>query len=68
MDVNKSLLERIISGSLKQKGLIIFLSLLIIGFGVYSYTKLPIDAFPDVTNIQVEVVSHADGLSAEEPR
>ena len=35
-------------------------------FGLYSYLKLPIDAFPDVTNIQVEVVSHADGLSAIE--
>jgi len=33
---------------------------------LYSYWKLPIDAFPDVTNIQVEVVSHADGLSAIE--
>ena len=33
---------------------------------IYSYLKLPIDAFPDVTNIQVEVVSHADGLSAIE--
>ena len=66
MDVNKSLLERIISNSLKQKGLILFVSALIIGFGIYSYIKLPIDAFPDVTNIQVEVVSHADGLSAVE--
>ncbi len=33
---------------------------------MYSYLRLPIDAFPDVTNIQVEVVSHADGLSAIE--
>jgi len=60
------MLEKIISYSLKQKGMVIFLSLLIIVFGAYSYLKLPIDAFPDVTNIQVEVVSHADGLSAIE--
>ncbi len=46
--------------------MVIFLSLLIIAFGAYSYLKLPIDAYPDVTNIQVEVVSHADGLSAIE--
>ncbi len=46
--------------------MILFLSLLIIAFGLYSYYRLPIDAFPDVTNIQVEVVSHADGLSAIE--
>jgi cobalt-zinc-cadmium resistance protein CzcA len=46
--------------------MVIFLSLLIMTIGFYSYLKLPIDAFPDVTNIQVEVVSHADGLSAVE--
>ncbi len=60
------MLEKIISFTLKQKGLILFVSLVIVIFGVYSYFTLPIDAFPDVTNIQVEVVSHADGLSAIE--
>jgi len=60
------MLERIIGYTLKQKGMVIFLSLLIVVIGLYSYWKLPIDAFPDVTNIQVEVVSHADGLSAIE--
>lgn len=60
------MLEKIISLTLKRKGMIIFISLLIVAFGLYSYLTLPIDAFPDVTNIQVEVVSHADGLSAIE--
>lgn len=60
------MLEKIISLTLKQKGMIIFLSLLIVTFGLYSYLTLPIDAFPDVTNIQVEVVSYANGLSAIE--
>jgi heavy metal efflux system protein len=60
------MLEKIISTALKQKGFVIFFALLIIGFGAYSYLKLPIDAFPDVTNIQVDVVSYADGLSAVE--
>ena len=60
------MLEKIIAYTLKQKGMVIFLSLLIIAFGLYSYLKLPIDAFPDVTNIQVEVISHANGLSAIE--
>lgn len=60
------MLEKLIEYTLKQKGMVIFLSLLIITIGFYSYIKLPIDAFPDVTNIQVEVVSHADGLSAVE--
>ena len=60
------MLEKIISMTLLQKGMILFLSLMIVVFGTYSYLTLPIDAFPDVTNIQVEVVSHADGLSAIE--
>ena len=60
------MLEKLIAHTLQQKGMVIFLSLLIIVFGLYSYLRLPIDAFPDVTNIQVEVVSHADGLSAIE--
>ncbi|MBA4374405.1 MAG: CusA/CzcA family heavy metal efflux RND transporter [Thermodesulfovibrio sp.] len=60
------MLEKLIEYTLKQKGMVIFLSLLIIIIGFYSYINLPIDAFPDVTNIQVEVVSHANGLSAVE--
>ncbi|MDA8430537.1 MAG: CusA/CzcA family heavy metal efflux RND transporter [Geobacteraceae bacterium] len=60
------MLEKLVTYTIKQKGMVIFLALLIIAFGSYSYLKLPIDAFPDVTNIQVEVVSHANGLSAVE--
>ncbi len=60
------MLEKIVAYTLRQKGMVIFLSLVIIACGIYSYLRLPIDAFPDVTNIQVEVVSHADGLSAVE--
>ncbi len=60
------MLEKLIAYTLKQRGMVIFLALSIIIVGVYSYLRLPIDAFPDVTNIQVEVISHADGLSAIE--
>ena len=60
------MLEKLIASTLRQKGMIICAALLIVIFGLYSYAKLPIDAFPDVTNVQVEVVSHADGLSAIE--
>ncbi len=60
------MLERIIAYTLRQKRMIVFLSFLIIAIGWYSYFTLSVDAFPDVTNIQVEVVSHADGLSAVE--
>ena len=40
------MLERIIETTLHQRGLIVFLSLVIAVVGVYSYLTLPIDAFP----------------------
>ncbi len=60
------MLERIIAAMLRQKGMIVFISFVIVAFGIYSYVTLPIDAFPDVTNIQVDVTGYANGLSAEE--
>jgi len=60
------MLERIITLMLRQKGAVIVSSLLLVAFGVYSHIRLPIDAFPDVTNIQVEVVGLGSGLSAIE--
>jgi cobalt-zinc-cadmium resistance protein CzcA len=56
-------IENIISFTLKQRLLVVICVLLLVGLGVYSFLKLPIDAFPDVTNIQVEVLSTSQGLS-----
>ncbi len=60
------MLEKLIALTLTRKGMIVFISLLIVVFGIYSAFNISIDAFPDVTNIQVEIISHADGLSAME--
>ncbi len=60
------MLERIIAWTLKYRSFILLGVLLLAAFGVYSYRKLPIDAFPDVTNVQVEILSTAPGLSALE--
>ncbi|MGE5343063.1 MAG: efflux RND transporter permease subunit [Candidatus Omnitrophota bacterium] len=57
------MLERIVKGTLTNRVIILVLLVLIVGFGVYSLLNLHIDAFPDVTNIQVEIVSRAPGLS-----
>jgi heavy metal efflux system protein len=57
------MIEKIIAFSLRQRALILIVLGLIVVAGVYSYLSLPIDAFPDVTNIQVEVVATAPGLS-----
>lgn len=60
------MLEKIISYTLQRKGIAVLMALFIVVIGVYSFVTLPIDAFPDVTNIQVEIITHADGLSAVE--
>lgn len=57
------MIEKVIAFSLKQRALILIVLVLIVGIGVYSFLTLPIDAFPDVTNIQVEVVATVPGLS-----
>ena len=49
-------------GRLRQRGAVAIM----VAFGVYSYVTIPIDAFPDVSNTQVEIVSNASGLSALE--
>jgi cobalt-zinc-cadmium resistance protein CzcA len=59
-------LEAIIAWTLRYRNFVILGVLVMAVFGVYSYTNLPIDAFPDVTNVQVEVLSTAPGLSALE--
>jgi heavy metal efflux system protein len=60
------MLEAIIAWTLKYRNFVILGILVLVAFGVYSYMNLPIDAFPDVTNVQVEILSTAPGLSALE--
>ncbi|MDK9699008.1 MAG: CusA/CzcA family heavy metal efflux RND transporter [bacterium] len=60
------MIEKIVSVTLKHRALVLFIVALLVALGVYSYTTLPIDAFPDVSNVQVEVISTAPSLSALE--
>ena len=56
------MIARILSLSVKMRWLIAFLTLLIIAFGAWQITKLPIDAVPDVTNRQVQISTFAPTL------
>ncbi len=60
------MLTKIIEFSLVNRGLVVILTLLMAGAGVYSAIKLPIDAVPDMTNVQVQVVTSAGSLSPVE--
>ena len=57
------MLDRLITFSLRNRLLVGLALVVLIGVGAWSVVTIPIDAFPDVTNIQVEVVSTAPGLS-----
>jgi cobalt-zinc-cadmium resistance protein CzcA len=56
----------VISVSLKNRGLILFLTLLLVIIGVISYQNTPVEAFPDVTNTQITIITQWSGRSAEE--
>ena len=60
------MLTKIIEFSLINRGLVIILTLLMAGAGLYSALNLPIDAVPDMTNVQVQVVTDAGSLSPVE--
>lgn len=56
----------IVTFSLKNRFFIFFMTLLTIIAGVWSFVKTPLEAFPDVTNTQIIIVTQWNGRSAEE--
>ncbi|MEQ9380096.1 MAG: CusA/CzcA family heavy metal efflux RND transporter [Pirellulales bacterium] len=57
------MLTRLIEFSITNRGLVLILTALKAVAGVYSALRLPIDAVPDMTNVQVQVVTDAGSLS-----
>ena len=55
--------ERIIQFAVEQRIIVLLAVLLMAGLGIASYQKLPIDAVPDITNVQVQINSAAPGFS-----
>jgi cobalt-zinc-cadmium resistance protein CzcA len=60
------MLDRIIHFSIHNKLVIAIFTLALIIWGSYSVTQLPIDAVPDITNNQVQVITVAPSLAAQE--
>ena len=59
-------MHRIIDLALKNRFLVIVLTLLVVAVGIYSLKRLPIDAVPDITPNQVLVITQAPGLGPSE--
>ncbi|NWE18497.1 CusA/CzcA family heavy metal efflux RND transporter [Pseudomonas sp. P7548] len=55
--------ERLIQFAIEQRIIVLLAVLLMAGVGIASYQKLPIDAVPDITNVQVQINSAAAGYS-----
>lgn len=56
----------IIEYALRQRVLILVSALALLGFGIYAARNLSVDAFPDVTNIQVQIATEINGRSPDE--
>ncbi len=60
------MLESIVSFSVRNKFIVAILTVILIAYGSYSVTQLPIDAVPDITNTQVQVITLSPSLAAPE--
>lgn len=61
-----SLINRIVAGSLRQRFLLVFFAALLTAVGIYSFRRLPVDAYPDLSPPQVEIITQWQGRAAEE--
>ncbi|HZW69748.1 MAG TPA: CusA/CzcA family heavy metal efflux RND transporter [Hanamia sp.] len=60
------ILKSVIAFSLKRKYFILFATLVLLAGGIITFRNMPIEAFPDVTNTEVTIITQWPGRSAEE--
>ncbi len=60
------MIDNIIDFSIRNKLIIALFTLVLIGAGIWSMTRIPIDAVPDITNNQVQVITQAPNLGTED--
>ncbi|MEL1252983.1 CusA/CzcA family heavy metal efflux RND transporter [Flavobacterium sp. DGU38] len=60
------MLDKIIQFSIKNKFVILLFTLVLLAWGSYSIKQLPLDALPDVTNNQVQIITTAPTLASQE--
>ncbi len=61
-----SVVNRIVASSLRQRFLVVLMTLLLMGLGCWSLERLPVDAYPDLSPPMVEIVTQWPGQAAEE--
>ena len=60
------MIQSLIRGALNQRLVVVVLAFVLMAFGLNAARKLSVDAFPDVTNVQVQIATEAPGRSPEE--
>ncbi len=60
------MINRIIEFSLRQRLFVLLASVALLAVGLWAATRLPIDAVPDITNVQVQINTEVKGLAPEE--
>ena len=60
------MIDRLVDLSLHKRLLVCLITLFVAGFGVYTWTQLSVEAYPDVADVSSQVITTAPGLAAEE--
>jgi cobalt-zinc-cadmium resistance protein CzcA len=60
------MLPRIVEFALTQRAFVLLCTLLITAAGAYAFLRIPIDAFPDISSVQVKIIMKAPGMTPEE--
>src|SRR5690348_16580426 len=61
-----SVANRIVRASLNQAFLVVIFAATLIGVGIWSFSRLPVDAYPDLSPTMVEISTQWPGKAAEE--
>src|SRR5438045_921439 len=60
------MVDHLLQAAMRHRFIVVVVGLGFVAFGVGSMIRLPVDAFPDITNVQVQVVTEAPGMAPEE--
>jgi heavy metal efflux system protein len=60
------MLRTLVAASLSSRLFVVVLSLVVAGIGLWSFLRLPVDAYPDIAQAQVKIILKAPGMTPEE--
>ncbi len=55
------MLHSLIAACVRRRMAVLFCTVLLAGYGTYAYLQTPVEAYPDVTNLQITVITQRPG-------